>query len=67
MQPLLVLHGDADARVSIIESQQLVDKLQAAGSSVKFNIYPGEGHGLLNVRTQVRDDLHNWIQIHSEK
>jgi dipeptidyl aminopeptidase/acylaminoacyl peptidase len=42
--PLLVLAGDNDPRVPLYESEQVVERLRAAGGVVEFVHYPDEGH-----------------------
>jgi dipeptidyl aminopeptidase/acylaminoacyl peptidase len=43
--PLLVLHGDVDRRVPLIQSETMVEALRRAGKAVEFHVYEGEGHG----------------------
>jgi len=43
--PLLVLHGEDDARVPISQSEQLVAQLDKHGKRHEFQRYEGEGHG----------------------
>jgi dipeptidyl aminopeptidase/acylaminoacyl peptidase len=43
--PLLLLHGDADPVVNVEQSRTLVAAIQAAGGTVDYVEYPGEGHG----------------------
>ena len=42
--PMLLLHGDADARDPLGESQQFYRALKWIGTEVQFVVYPGEGH-----------------------
>ncbi len=42
--PLLVLAGDNDPRVPISESEQIVERVRAAGGTVEFVHYADEGH-----------------------
>ena len=42
--PLLVIHGDKDGTVPLWNSQNLVDKLQAAGAHPMLIVVPGKGH-----------------------
>jgi dipeptidyl aminopeptidase/acylaminoacyl peptidase len=44
--PLLLLHGDADAEVSVTQSQRLADLLRQYGKPVELIIYPGGDHML---------------------
>ena len=48
--PFLILHGDADEFVPITQSEKLYQKLKAAGASVDFQVFAGEGHGLKGAR-----------------
>ena len=43
--PLLLLHGDADARVPFVESVQFYRALKDLGREVEFWAYPREDHG----------------------
>ena len=43
--PLLILHGDRDARVPPIESKQVAEKLSELGIEHEYVVYGGEGHG----------------------
>jgi acetyl esterase/lipase len=42
--PFLILHGSADAEVSITQSELLRDALAKAGVEVTLEVFPGEGH-----------------------
>ncbi len=44
-KPLLVVHGANDPRVSIAESDQLVEGLRALGKKVPYFVKYNEGHG----------------------
>jgi dipeptidyl aminopeptidase/acylaminoacyl peptidase len=46
--PLLILHGDQDARVHPKQSEQLVEALKKEGKTFEYVVYEGEGHGFLN-------------------
>lgn len=43
--PLLIMHGDRDARVPPIESQQVAEALARTQVPHEYVVYPGEGHG----------------------
>jgi len=43
--PTLIIHGDNDQVVSIIEGESMFQALQEAGVESKFVIIPGGGHG----------------------
>ena len=44
--PLLIVHGGNDARVSIIQSRQIVDELRKKGKKVKYIYFDDEGHSI---------------------
>jgi dipeptidyl aminopeptidase/acylaminoacyl peptidase len=54
--PLLVLHGDNDIVVPTGQSEDLVQRLKAAGRTVEFHVYEGEGHGWRQPATRI-DEL----------
>ena len=43
--PLLILHGDADAVISVNAGRELAKSAQALGGTVDLQIYLGEAHG----------------------
>lgn len=43
--PFLILHGDRDELVPLYQSQELADRLRAAGVDVNLHVIPGAGHG----------------------
>ncbi|MFC4448223.1 S9 family peptidase [Halorussus aquaticus] len=45
--PLLVLHGEEDARVPVSQSEQLVEELERHGKRYEFQRYEDEPHGFL--------------------
>ena len=55
--PLLLLHGDADEFVPIAQSEKLYQKLKAAGASVEYQVFEGEGHGLKGERDKADADV----------
>ncbi|MCC7207507.1 MAG: S9 family peptidase [Anaerolineae bacterium] len=46
--PLLMVHGDGDADVSVEQSRRLFDGMRAAGMTVELTVLPGGDHGLNN-------------------
>jgi len=54
--PLLVLHGSADVVVPPAQSDALVAAVRAAGATVEYRLYEGEGHGW-NRAQVVEDEL----------
>ena len=43
--PALIIHGDADKLVPILQAEVIVEKLKAAGVAASLVIKPGAGHG----------------------
>lgn len=59
--PLLVLHGENDPRVPLIEARQVVEYLRQNGRVVDARFYPEEGHGFSRRENQI-DALTRKIQ-----
>lgn len=61
--PSLIWHGDADARVPLMQSRHIYTQLLKNGTPAELVVYHGEGHGAR--RGEVRRDLlereWNWI------
>ena len=51
--PLLIAHGERDARVSPKQSEQLVAELRRLGKTFEYVTYPTEAHGLLRAGPQL--------------
>lgn len=45
-KPLIIFQGANDARVTQLESDQMVTAMQEAGKEVKYILFPNEGHSL---------------------
>ncbi len=43
--PTLIIHGDADSTVPIVQSQQLLEKYKSVGVRAELITVPGGGHG----------------------
>jgi dipeptidyl aminopeptidase/acylaminoacyl peptidase len=52
-KPILIAHGERDARVDPRQSQELVDALDRVGATYEYITYPTEGHGLLRREPQL--------------
>ena len=65
--PLLVMAGDNDPRVPLFESEQVVEKVRAAGGTVEFIHYADEGHQFSKLAnridsfTKMADFLHTHL------
>ncbi len=51
--PLMVIAGDNDPRVPLFESQQIVERVEATGGSVKFIHYADEGHKISKLANRI--------------
>lgn len=62
--PLLIVQGSKDWRVVKAESDQMVEKLQALGREVKYQVYEEEGHGFLRKETMLDALKHTveWLE-----
>ncbi|UCE41322.1 MAG: S9 family peptidase [Candidatus Aminicenantes bacterium] len=58
--PVLILHGEKDARVPISQSVEFYQALRDLGKDVTFVKYPREGHGLREPRHQL-DRLRRYL------
>lgn len=56
MPPTLILHGEADAIVSVKEAYKLDDFLKEASIPHKVNIYPNQNHGFIGKADQDSKD-----------
>jgi dipeptidyl aminopeptidase/acylaminoacyl peptidase len=52
-RPLLLAHGDRDARVHPRQSEELVEALDRVGATYEYITYPEEGHGLFRRESQL--------------
>jgi len=52
--PLMVVQGANDVRVPRQESDQIVQRLRERGIEVRYDVYPGEGHGFARTENQTR-------------
>ena len=51
--PLLIAHGELDARVHPKQSEELVAELRRLGKTFEYVTYPTEGHGFLRIGPQL--------------
>jgi predicted peptidase len=58
--PIWVFHGAKDNVVPLSRSQEMVDALKAAGSSVKFTTYPEAGHDSWT-ETYANPEFYEWL------
>lgn len=55
--PLMVVHGENDSNVPVIEAAQLVKALAERGVEHRYLLFPGEGHELLH-----RSSRHEYLR-----
>jgi dipeptidyl aminopeptidase/acylaminoacyl peptidase len=51
--PVMLAYGVKDNRVPLVHGEKLRDALKAANMPVDWTVYPDEGHGWANVKTNV--------------
>jgi dipeptidyl aminopeptidase/acylaminoacyl peptidase len=51
--PLLILQGENDPRVPLVEAEQICDRLKALGKTYDYVVYAREGHGFVHPENQV--------------
>lgn len=52
-RPILIGHGERDARVHPAQSEELVNALRRLDKTYEYVTYPTEGHGLLRLEPQL--------------
>lgn len=58
--PTWVFHGAQDPVIPLVESQRMVDAIQAVGGNVKFTVYPEAKHDAWT-ETYNNPDLYEWL------
>ena len=58
--PIWAFHGDADPRVPVTESRQLIEAIKARGGSVRYTEYPGVAHNSWD-KAYWEDELIPWL------
>ncbi|MEO1369446.1 MAG: prolyl oligopeptidase family serine peptidase, partial [Acidobacteriota bacterium] len=54
--PTLVLHGQNDTNVPVVEAEQVVETLQKQGVPVEYVLFPDEGHGFRKTANRLTSD-----------
>ncbi len=64
--PLLIVHGENDSNVPLIEAQQVAAALTARGVPHKYLVFGDEGHELLHraSRAEYLRETINWLTTH---
>lgn len=58
--PLLLMHGESDTRVSVMQSWEIYRALIDRGQDVELVLYPGAEHSIVSPK-QHRDVMRRWI------
>jgi len=59
--PLLLMHGESDTRVNVMQSWEIYRALIDRGQDVEFVLYPGAEHSITSPK-QRRDVMRRWIE-----
>jgi dipeptidyl aminopeptidase/acylaminoacyl peptidase len=64
--PLMVVHGENDSNVPVVEAEQVVAALAARGAPHRYLLFPGEGHELLHrsSRAEYLRETIAWLTTH---
>jgi dipeptidyl aminopeptidase/acylaminoacyl peptidase len=64
--PLFVLQGALDPRVVEAEATQMVEAVRQAGTEVRYDVYPDEGHGFVKEvnNRKAFDDIEDFLEEH---
>ncbi|GAA2541486.1 alpha/beta fold hydrolase [Winogradskya consettensis] len=64
--PLMVVHGENDSNVPVIEAEQVVEALAERGVEHRYLLFPGEGHELLHrsSRAEYLRETVGWLTRH---
>ncbi len=56
--PMLLLHGQVDAAVPVIQARVMLERLRAAGVPARLVEYPGANHGWMSATPEATRDTH---------
>ncbi|HEU4349077.1 MAG TPA: S9 family peptidase [Actinoplanes sp.] len=64
--PLLIVHGQNDSNVPVIEAEQVAAALAARGAEHRYLLFPDEGHELLHrsARAEFLRETVDWLTTH---
>jgi dipeptidyl aminopeptidase/acylaminoacyl peptidase len=65
----IVLHGANDTNVPVIEAEQVVESLEKRGVTVKYVLFPDEGHGFAKEPNRIRAtvEIVRWFAEHLDR
>lgn len=64
--PLMIVHGENDSNVPVVEAEQVVEALRARGAEHKYLLFADEGHELLHrsSRAEYLREVVDWLGRH---
>lgn len=62
--PMLIVHGDADELVPLLQASRMIDKLKAAGVKAELVVAKGKGHAWRDMWTNEMKHIADWFDVH---
>jgi dipeptidyl aminopeptidase/acylaminoacyl peptidase len=59
--PILILHGSADWRVSVLDSIRMAEKLSRLKAPYRLTIFEGADHSITEFRHEVDQQIYDWF------
>ncbi len=60
--PLLIMHGSADERVSVLDAKEMAVKLEAQKVPYELKIFEGGDHGLTQYNKEYHQMIYEWFK-----
>ena len=65
--PFLIVHGDRDLTVLIVQSELLYQALKRAGADVTFHVVRGAGHGFADAKPEQQAEIDRMVDAFFER
>jgi acetyl esterase/lipase len=62
--PMLIVHGDQDKLVPLLQASKMIDSLQAVGVKAKLVVAKGKGHGWGRMWKNEFKHIADWFDVH---
>ena len=62
--PTLIVHGDKDRLVPLLQASKMIDALRAAGVKTKLVVAKGKGHGWRDMWNNEMKHIADWFDVH---
>ena len=62
--PTLIVHGDSDRLVPLLQASKMIDALKAAGVKAKLVVAKGKGHGWRDMWKNEMKHIADWFDVH---